>query len=796
MMKAAHREWLLAGLLALSPLAYTGSLLIERALPARTNVATIDEAEALRIAEGFAEGLRMDTQGWQSAVGTQSDSDLAPFFRRANPAALQGIAAPSTIRVLLQTADGDRFLRVTLTPQGSAIGFQRYHPKDAPVTGQDAARDLAEAFLRTRLGPGTPFQLNYREPSESSKKNQDRSFTWRAEVPGLPKSTVAFHVDVYGDTVVGERTAVTPGGALLARINPGSGWLTLLKTLAWIYIVSLGLYSIVRYAQRTIDKEISHLRTVLAALVFVLVSALYLFDPGYLSATVGAELGRDRNAIIVVMIVGFCAVGAFFGLAYGAGEGGLRESYPGKLTSLDAFLSGRIFSANVARSVLVGGGIAGWLLLVQNAMLLAVHAYRVGADHDILASAFYRFPLLALLGERGGDSVLQTTFGLLLPIALLRPRIKKPWIFFVLMPLFSILPATLTAGDEALWTTFLSLQLVLVAAVFVPFFSCDLLAAICGIFAVRFVGALIQRGVVSAAWQHIFWWEVAPAGMLFLLVQVYFAWRGPTYEEFEVRPRYARFMAEHQALEAEIGAARQAQLRLLPNTPPRVEGLSIAGGCLPAREVGGDFFDFYEIDSHRLGVFVAEGGSRELGSAMPIALAKGYLLYASGLDLAPAEMLRRLSGVMGTALHGDASMSVLYAVIDAHARTVRFARTGVSPRFSINGNAAAEEIAGDSSDGVGSRHQAIRHGVATLALNDVLFFYTDGLANQIVERKHQWADRFLQKLVKRWPDRPAAGLQQAVIQAAIRVKQHPPDDVTLVVIRVEEPVARSMEVVA
>src|SRR5580700_892337 len=106
MMKAAHREWLLAGLLALSPLAYTGSLLIERALPERTNVATIDEAEALRIASRYAVSLGVDTEGWQSAVGTQSESDLTPFYRRVNPAALQGIAAPSTIEVLLQTANG------------------------------------------------------------------------------------------------------------------------------------------------------------------------------------------------------------------------------------------------------------------------------------------------------------------------------------------------------------------------------------------------------------------------------------------------------------------------------------------------------------------------------------------------------------------------------------------------------------------------------------------------------------------------------------------------------------------
>jgi serine phosphatase RsbU (regulator of sigma subunit) len=192
-----------------------------------------------------------------------------------------------------------------------------------------------------------------------------------------------------------------------------------------------------------------------------------------------------------------------------------------------------------------------------------------------------------------------------------------------------------------------------------------------------------------------------------------------------------------------------------------------------------------------VGVFLAEGGSRELGSAMPIALAKGYLLYASGWDLAPAEILRRLYETMDAALQGEASISVLYAVIDARARTLRFARTGVSPRLSINGNPAAEEVAFDPADA-----KAIRHGAATLARGDAIFFYTDGLAAQLAERKRQFADAFLQKLVSRETAASASDLQSAIVKAAIRGKQLPPDDVTSVVIRVEEPAAQAMGVVA
>ncbi|HEV3200011.1 MAG TPA: SpoIIE family protein phosphatase, partial [Bryobacteraceae bacterium] len=279
----------------------------------------------------------------------------------------------------------------------------------------------------------------------------------------------------------------------------------------------------------------------------------------------------------------------------------------------------------------------------------------------------------------------------------------------------------------------------------------------------------------------------------FLLMEVWFAERGRTYEDWEVRPLYARHLAERLSLQAEIGAARQAQLRLLPDVPPRIAGLSIAGSCVPAREVGGDFYDFYPLDDHRLGVFVAEGGNRELASAMPIALAKGYLLYTARLDLSPAEVLRRLRDLLGVTLHdAGSSVSMLYAVIDARAATIRFARTGASPRLAINGNRAVEEVAVSPANEI-----AIQHGAAPLGPGDAVVFYTDGLVSQIAERKREAVDRFLAKTAATLRDGSAAELHSAILKAAIsRRNETPLDDVTAVVIRLEERGEQALEVVA
>jgi serine phosphatase RsbU (regulator of sigma subunit) len=383
-------------------------------------------------------------------------------------------------------------------------------------------------------------------------------------------------------------------------------------------------------------------------------------------------------------------------------------------------------------------------------------------------------------------------FGLLLPLAFLRPRIRKEWIFYTLAPLFSALSAILWGSDGTSLSNFLITVAVSAAAIYVPFFLGDLLASVSSIIALDFVATLFYRSRASEAWSQA-GTPVMYAGLAFLLFEIYLSQRGKTYQEWEVRPLYARRLAEHLSLQAEIGAARQAQLRLLPDRPPEIAGLSIAGSCVPAREVGGDFYDFYPLDDHRLAVFVAEGGNRELASAMPIALAKGYLLHTARLDLSPVEVLRRLRDLLGVTLHDEgANVSMLYAVVDARNATMRFARTGNSPQLTINGNRTVEEVAVSRTNEV-----AIQHGAATLAVRDTIVFYTDGLATQIAEEKREAVERFLAKTSAKMGGGSASDFHAAILKAAIRRKNESPlDDVTAVVIRLEELGERALEVVA
>src|SRR5262249_53330065 len=97
------------------------------------------------------------------------------------------------------------------------------------------------------------------------------------------------------------------------------------------------------------------------------------------------------------------------------------------------------------------------------------------------------------------------------------------------------------------------------------------------------------------------------------------------------------------------------------------------------------------------------------------------------------------------------------------------------------GKALAEEIVADRTDGF-----TIRHGAATLAPRDSIFFYTDGWAAQIAGRTRNGPEEFLVRTARKLGDTPAAKLHEALVRAAVRKKDAPPDDVTAVMVRREE----------
>ena len=134
--------------------------------------------------------------------------------------------------------------------------------------------------------------------------------------------------------------------------------------------------------------------------------------------------------------------------------------------------------------------------------------------------------------------------------------------------------------------------------------------------------------------------------------------------------------AEKERLEQELRIAREIQMSLLPQGPLRMPGLALTGHCEPAREVGGDYYDFLPIDEHRFGMLIADVAGKGTSAALYMAELKGMMLSLSQLAPLAAALLIDANRIISrhldhAQLHHDDLRRGRRAGADAHLRARR-----------------------------------------------------------------------------------------------------------------------------
>jgi sigma-B regulation protein RsbU (phosphoserine phosphatase) len=579
------------------------------------------------------------------------------------------------------------------------------------------------------------------------------------------------------------------------------------ETLLGIYSLFLtfsAFYAMYRYAKRTLQKEVSHARTIVVAGLFCVSYTIYVYSIEVDKVATSVSAGQFASFALpseIGAVVVFALMGLLVGIAYSSGEGEVREAYPGKLTSLDALLAGRIFSRDVAASILFGVAAAGWLLLCQHGFGYFLRTDVLSARSEALRYTFARVPWLTLLVGRQYESLLIAVAGLLLPASfLLRTSTAKKRRFFWLL-LFALLSIFKEAAGYPTVASSLLAMAIFVSALLAPFFAFDLLAAMVSLYALALVNELAQLSAVFPSWVGFALWLAALVAAVVALAG-YLALHGQRVRDEDVRPLYAKNLAERMGMQAEVLAAREAQLRLLPQSAPEIPGMQFAACCLPAKGVGGDFYDFFRLDSNRVGIFVAQGGERGLASALCIALAKGVLMHASQQTHSAAQIVIELEASMAELLQGgrEANISFAYGVVDTRRNVLNYARIGTSPRLLVNRQgggltSCAQFERPVNLPGRSASAPEIHEGAAHLHTGDYLIFFTDGVTSlrsrRLNKREYQWLDLLMRELSR--PDEP---LQKSLVSALGKLQNRASEDLTAVVLRVVEMQTVEQEVVA
>jgi sigma-B regulation protein RsbU (phosphoserine phosphatase) len=179
--------------------------------------------------------------------------------------------------------------------------------------------------------------------------------------------------------------------------------------------------------------------------------------------------------------------------------------------------------------------------------------------------------------------------------------------------------------------------------------------------------------------------------------------------------------AEKERMEQELRIARQIQMSLLPQGPLRLEALSVTAHCEPAREVGGDYYDYLPLGDSRVGIIIADVAGKGTSAALYMAELKGLMLSLSRLHSSPRQLLVDANRIIAEHLDARSFITMTYAVIDMRVRTLTYARAGHCPLMYLPGRGSRESGSGirDSGFDVRDSGMGLRASAARSLMSEV-----------------------------------------------------------------------------
>jgi sigma-B regulation protein RsbU (phosphoserine phosphatase) len=252
-----------------------------------------------------------------------------------------------------------------------------------------------------------------------------------------------------------------------------------------------------------------------------------------------------------------------------------------------------------------------------------------------------------------------------------------------------------------------------------------------------------------------------------------------------------REQAEKQRLEEELRIARQIQMSLLPQGSVTLPGLRIAALCLPAAEVGGDYYDLLPLAPTRMGVLIADVSGKGTSAALYMAELKGLVLSLSRIYESPAKLLCEANRILAATMDPRSFITMTYAVVDTAARSMRYARAGHNPIIQLEATTGLTRVLTPQGLGLGIDpglrfEEILEEAEVPLTVGDTFVFFTDGLSEAMNGRAELFGERRLRDLVEASESLGSEELKQRILDE-IRgfvgdAAQH--DDMTLVILKV------------
>ena len=248
---------------------------------------------------------------------------------------------------------------------------------------------------------------------------------------------------------------------------------------------------------------------------------------------------------------------------------------------------------------------------------------------------------------------------------------------------------------------------------------------------------------------------------------------------------YNEFL-EKQRIEKELEVTRNIQQHILPSDFPKIKGLDVFATNIPAKEVGGDFYDYLMIDDKTHGFLIADVSGKGLPASMFMALSRSITRVEAYNLILPSEVLKESNKYIFKDSESGMFVTMFYFVVHTDKQKILFGSAGHNEQLLFKNDNNNFEYLKEKGIPLGvSPESSYMEGEVEYKAGDILILYTDGVTEAINKTGDEFGMKKFKEIIKKNKDMSANELGDKILKSVEEYSEGMPqfDDITLMVIK-------------
>jgi hypothetical protein len=509
------------------------------------------------------------------------------------------------------------------------------------------------------------------------------------------------------------------------------------------------------------------------------------------------ELLEWVNTMQFSMILGLSLGGIFIAgaavILWAVSETIFREIWNPKFLSLDLIYHRKFIHSSVGKSLInsisFGFGLTALyfvlLFLVSNYSIVTFNGQNFTSQSHITAN----LPLLnVFFGVFNAYGLLAVGFLMFLTAAIKR-YINNDTVFIVVC---GLMWAILVPSNISPLTTGIPINFVIGILLSTILIKYDLLSTFLSFLLFEFLIKVTEFSFLQETSLLNQWYLLIVLCLGLVIVGIVLVLRKDKFTDYDsITPKFVENITERQRLKQELDVARHVQMSFLPKENPVLNGIDIASTCIPAFEVGGDYYDFIHLGQDKLGIIIGDVSGKGTQAAFYMTLTKGFLKAIAKQTESPSEVLTKMNELFYENVERGRFISMIYAIVDLKEMKIKIARAGHNPII-FHDDAGNINLINPDGIALGLEKGPLFSKVITeheenLNPGKTFIFYTDGFSEAVNKKGEEYGLERMFDVARNYNQYSATQLQDKLIEDINKfigkAKQH--DDMTMVIVKIK-----------